>query len=202
MVDKKPKPKPKQKSKFNKRNLKSPPLKKRNVPPKRKAPTYKKKYVSPPPFRYVPSSSSSQKSPVRKTYPSPPPPMYKRSTSSDRIRIKEEDAYLKREYLRKKQRNSQYNDYNDYNDYNEYNKQKQGQSSSQSNSNTPRNLIDHYKYFGLTIDATKSDVVKAWKKLSLKYHPDKNVNKPNQDYYKRKIQRINNTYQIIMNVIE
>jgi hypothetical protein len=50
----------------------------------------------------------------------------------------------------------------------------------------------HYATLGLTSDATPAEVNKAYRKLALKYHPDKNVG--NEVYAAKEFQNINNAY--------
>ena len=51
---------------------------------------------------------------------------------------------------------------------------------------------DYYKLLGVKRSATKSEIRRAFKKLSLKYHPDKN--KDNPEKAKAKFIKIANAY--------
>ena len=54
---------------------------------------------------------------------------------------------------------------------------------------------DYYKILNLSRDATNSEIKKAYRKLALKYHPDKN--KENKEYYENKFKDISEAYQIL-----
>ncbi|OMO97625.1 hypothetical protein COLO4_14502 [Corchorus olitorius] len=53
--------------------------------------------------------------------------------------------------------------------------------------------IDHYKVLGVDKNASQREIQKAFHKLSLKYHPDKNKNKGAQE----KFAEINNAYDVL-----
>ncbi|ETW03350.1 chaperone DnaJ [Aphanomyces invadans] len=55
---------------------------------------------------------------------------------------------------------------------------------------------DYYDVLGVGMDASESDIKKAYRKLSLQYHPDKN--KGNSDT-ETKFQRISRAYEILSN---
>ena len=54
---------------------------------------------------------------------------------------------------------------------------------------------DYYKLLGVKRSATKSEIRRAFKKLSLKYHPDKN--KDNPEKAKAKFIKIANAYEVL-----
>ena len=56
---------------------------------------------------------------------------------------------------------------------------------------------DYYRTLGLSRNASKKDIRRAFKKLSLKYHPDKN--KKNPELAKQKFIKIANAYEILNN---
>ena len=53
---------------------------------------------------------------------------------------------------------------------------------------------NHYKNLGLEETATKDEIKKAFRSLSLKYHPDRN---PNNQEAIDKFHQINNAYEIL-----
>ncbi|KFK38283.1 hypothetical protein AALP_AA3G094200 [Arabis alpina] len=59
--------------------------------------------------------------------------------------------------------------------------------------NTEAKSVDPYKVLGVSRDAKQREIQKAFHKLSLKYHPDKNKNKDAQE----KFSEINNAYEIL-----
>jgi DnaJ-class molecular chaperone len=54
---------------------------------------------------------------------------------------------------------------------------------------------DYYKVLGLSRTATQDDVKKAYRKLVLKYHPDRNPD--NQEEASRKTAEINEAYEVL-----
>ncbi|ESQ49177.1 hypothetical protein EUTSA_v10020374mg [Eutrema salsugineum] len=60
-------------------------------------------------------------------------------------------------------------------------------------SNAEAKTVDPYKVLGVSRDAKQREIQKAFHKLSLKYHPDKNKNKGAQE----KFAEINNAYEIL-----
>ncbi|KAG7576548.1 Thioredoxin-like superfamily [Arabidopsis thaliana x Arabidopsis arenosa] len=59
--------------------------------------------------------------------------------------------------------------------------------------NVESKSVDPYKVLGVSRDAKQREIQKAFHKLSLKYHPDKNKNKGAQE----KFAEINNAYEIL-----
>ena len=57
-------------------------------------------------------------------------------------------------------------------------------------------MTDYYKILEINKDATESDIKKAYRKLAIKYHPDKN---PNNKEAEEKFKEINEAYQILSN---
>ena len=54
---------------------------------------------------------------------------------------------------------------------------------------------DYYKLLGVSRNASKGEIKRAFKKLSLKYHPDKNKNNP--EAAKAKFIKIANAYEVL-----
>ena len=54
---------------------------------------------------------------------------------------------------------------------------------------------DYYKILGITKNATESEIKKAYRKLALKWHPDKNPN--NREEAEEKFKKINEAYSIL-----
>ena len=54
---------------------------------------------------------------------------------------------------------------------------------------------DLYKIMGVKRDASEAEIKKAFKKLAIKYHPDKNQDDP--EGAKEKFQKIANAYEIL-----
>lgn len=56
-------------------------------------------------------------------------------------------------------------------------------------------FIDYYKVLGLSKDASKNDIKKAYRKLARKYHPDLN---PNDAAAQKKFQQINEAHEVLI----
>ena len=54
---------------------------------------------------------------------------------------------------------------------------------------------DYYKLLGLKRSASEAEIKKAFKKLAIKHHPDKNLDDPETS--KKKFQKIANAYEIL-----
>ena len=53
---------------------------------------------------------------------------------------------------------------------------------------------DYYNTLGLTLEASEQDIKKAYRKLAMQYHPDRNGNDPESE---ERIKKINEAYQIL-----
>ena len=53
---------------------------------------------------------------------------------------------------------------------------------------------DYYEILGLNKDATTEEIKKAYRKLALKYHPDRNSSDSNAE---KKFKEINEAYQVL-----
>lgn len=56
-------------------------------------------------------------------------------------------------------------------------------------------MTDYYKILGLDKNATDSDIKKAYRKMALKYHPDRNPN--NKEEAEKKFKEIGNAYSVL-----
>jgi len=54
---------------------------------------------------------------------------------------------------------------------------------------------DYYKVLGVKRDANDKQIKKAFKKMAIKYHPDKNTEDP--EGAKAKFQKIANAYEVL-----
>ncbi|WP_245140349.1 J domain-containing protein [Chryseobacterium daecheongense] len=55
-------------------------------------------------------------------------------------------------------------------------------------------MKDYYYFLGISQDASEEDIKKAYRKLSLKYHPDKNEN---DDFFADRFREIQEAYEIL-----
>ncbi|MFI3207601.1 MAG: DnaJ domain-containing protein [Eubacteriales bacterium] len=56
-----------------------------------------------------------------------------------------------------------------------------------------------YEVLGLSANASKDEVKKAYRELSRKYHPDANINNPLADVAEEKFKEVQEAYDMIMN---
>jgi DnaJ-class molecular chaperone len=62
--------------------------------------------------------------------------------------------------------------------------------------------MDYYKILGIQENASDTEIKKAWRSLSFKYHPDKNVNNSEQQTEnEKKIKEINEAYETLKDPI-
>ena len=59
-------------------------------------------------------------------------------------------------------------------------------------------MMNPYQILGISPDATDDEVKKAYRTLSKKYHPDANINSPNQAAYTEKFKEVQTAYKTIM----
>jgi hypothetical protein len=55
-------------------------------------------------------------------------------------------------------------------------------------------MKNYYYFLGVEENASEDDIKKAYRKLSLKYHPDKN---PNDDYFENRFREIQEAYEML-----
>jgi len=58
---------------------------------------------------------------------------------------------------------------------------------------------DYYKTLGVSKDATKDEISKAYKKLALKYHPDKQIGKSDEEKKKAEetFKKLSEAYEVL-----
>ena len=56
-------------------------------------------------------------------------------------------------------------------------------------------MKNYYYFLGVKENASEEDIKKAYRKLSLKYHPDKN---PNDDYFETRFMEIKEAYEMLI----
>ena len=56
-------------------------------------------------------------------------------------------------------------------------------------------MTDYYKTLGLEKDCNENDIKCAYKKLAMKYHPDKNIN--DKDAAEQKFKEISEAYEVL-----
>ena len=57
-------------------------------------------------------------------------------------------------------------------------------------------MSDYYKILGLEKNASSDEIKKQYKKLAVKWHPDKNIN--NKEVAEKKFKEISEAYEILM----
>lgn len=57
--------------------------------------------------------------------------------------------------------------------------------------------MNPYQILGIDPNATDDEVKKAYRTLSKKYHPDANINNPNQAAYTEKFKEVQNAYKTL-----
>ena len=59
-------------------------------------------------------------------------------------------------------------------------------------------MTDPYQVLGVSRDASDSEIKKAYRTLSRKYHPDANINNPHKDEAEEKFKEIQQAYKSIV----
>ena len=60
-------------------------------------------------------------------------------------------------------------------------------------------MTDPYQVLGVSRDASDSEIKKAYRTLSRKYHPDANINNPHKEEAEEKFKELQQAYQQIIN---
>jgi len=58
-------------------------------------------------------------------------------------------------------------------------------------------MKDYYYFLGVSQDASAEDIKKAYRKLSMKYHPDKN---DNDDFFELRFREVQEAYEVLIDV--
>ena len=58
-------------------------------------------------------------------------------------------------------------------------------------------MTDYYSTLGIPREASQDDIKKAYRKMAMKYHPDKNLN--NKDEAEKKFKEVANAYEVLSN---
>lgn len=58
-------------------------------------------------------------------------------------------------------------------------------------------MLKYYKILEIPLDSNQNDIKKAYKKLAMKYHPDRNLE--NKDEASKKFKEVSDAYQILSN---
>lgn len=58
-------------------------------------------------------------------------------------------------------------------------------------------MKDYYYFLGIGKDSSNEDIKKVYRKLSLKYHPDKN---PNDDFFKNRFREVQEAYETLIDI--
>lgn len=58
--------------------------------------------------------------------------------------------------------------------------------------------MDPYQVLGISRDADETEIKKAYRRLSRKYHPDANINNPNKEQAEEKFKQVQAAYEQIM----
>ncbi|MDY3547592.1 J domain-containing protein [Riemerella anatipestifer] len=58
-------------------------------------------------------------------------------------------------------------------------------------------MKNYYYFLGISEEATSEDIKKAYRKLSLKYHPDKNENDP---FFAERFREVQEAYEVLINL--
>ncbi len=59
-------------------------------------------------------------------------------------------------------------------------------------------MKDYYYFLGVSQDASAEDIKKAYRKLSMKYHPDKN---DNDDFFKLRFREVQEAYEVLIDAV-
>ena len=57
--------------------------------------------------------------------------------------------------------------------------------------------LDHYKALEISRDATQKQIRRAYRKLSVKWHPDKHAGKPTLPEAEKRFQKISAAYEVL-----